>query len=245
MSASSFSTGQLSALAQEHQRWIRESFDPARIVSVGSPPLQEAYERFSTSQLGFPSLPANLAEQLMALREWRYVANFPGEELLALEEVREHRQLESCKYGYLLSFHQREVVEALDSMTDHCLLLDHSGHGINSYAVHFLMMFGPVRLFLQMGWGGVYQNNEAAAATIQEVFGLVDVLLHTLDAYLTCYGTLPEENMYMITSNMRGGWDFGVGACGERNDRTATPKQVLQDAIEWLQHQVEEGAARL
>ena len=32
------------------------------------------------------------------------------------------------------------------------LLLGHAGHGIQSYAIHYYVVRGPLALFLQIGW---------------------------------------------------------------------------------------------
>lgn len=239
--SSDISSGRLFPSAQEYQGWIRDAYGPEQIEDMGSSSLREAYHLFNSRQLGFPTLPALFAEQFVTLREWCYAAHFPGDELLALEDFQGRISRESCKYGYQLYFSPREVVEALDSMVDNCLLLDHSGHGINSHAIHLLMMFGPVRLFLQMGWGGAYLDNEAAATSIQKVFVLVNELLHTLDNYLTLYGILPKHNMYIVGSDLKGGYEFAVGTFGCEVGSAATPTQVLLDAIKWLQTQLDEG----
>jgi hypothetical protein len=41
------------------------------------------------------------------------------------------------------------------------LLVAHDGHGINSYAVHLYLVLRPVRLLLQLAWGGVYMGPDA------------------------------------------------------------------------------------
>ncbi len=53
-------------------------------------------------------------------------------------------------------------------------VLSHSGHGVNSYAIQYYLVLGGLRAFLHLGWGGVYMDANATAASIAECFSLAD-----------------------------------------------------------------------
>jgi hypothetical protein len=54
------------------------------------------------------------------------------------------------------------------------VVIAHSGHGANSYAIQYYLVSGALRLFLHLGWGGVYADAKADASKIQECFSLAD-----------------------------------------------------------------------
>jgi hypothetical protein len=43
------------------------------------------------------------------------------------------------------------------------LVIGHGGHGVNSYALSYYLVRGPLALFIDAMWGGAYTNNELRA----------------------------------------------------------------------------------
>jgi hypothetical protein len=56
------------------------------------------------------------------------------------------------------------------------------GHGINSYSMNFFVVRGPLALFLQEAWDGVYMDREEQRGLITEEFQLCAQLLAEVDA---------------------------------------------------------------
>jgi hypothetical protein len=45
---------------------------------------------------------------------------------------------------------------------------------VNSYAIQYYIVLGGLRMFLHLGWGGVYMDADAATSKIAECFSLAD-----------------------------------------------------------------------
>jgi hypothetical protein len=69
---------------------------------------------------------------------------------------------------------QHYIHEAESSLVNDYVILSHSGHGFNSYAIQYYLVRGSLRMFLHLGWGGAYADAEKDAATIRECFSLAD-----------------------------------------------------------------------
>src|SRR5665811_378711 len=57
----------------------------------------------------------------------------------------------------------REVVKGQPS--DY-LAVSHAGHGANSYSINYQILVGPLALFAQTLWGGVYLDNAMASEMV-------------------------------------------------------------------------------
>ncbi len=107
----------------------------------------EAFLR--TEGLSLPALPPGLAAQL---RE-RAPGLYSTRELAAPAY-----SLEAHVDGLLHSTHPGDyAVLAMD------------GHGIQSWAFHYYLVHGPLALFVQLPWGGVYTDVADARAEIERV----------------------------------------------------------------------------
>ena len=97
--------------------------------------LDDARGLFEDRGLGFPTIPDPLAEQLAKRSEWCFAT----------------RELDLWPYEF--ESYVKEAAAA--SLADYAVVA-HAGHGSNSWAIHYYLVHGSVRLFLQLGWGGVY-----------------------------------------------------------------------------------------
>jgi hypothetical protein len=50
------------------------------------------------------------------------------------------------------------VEEALSGGCEDYVAVGHAGHGINSYAIHYFLLYRQVALFSQTPWGGAYMG---------------------------------------------------------------------------------------
>ena len=92
------------------------------------------------------------------------------------------------------------VQEAATSNVDDYLLLGQAGHGMQSYAMHYYLVEGQLALFLQMAWGGAYDDGEADRAAIAEQFALIPQLYNVV-----LESELPEDARLVVAlSDMHG-----------------------------------------
>ncbi len=61
----------------------------------------------------------------------------------------------------------RYVTEAVALPVDDYVAISHSGHGANSYGLNYHLVYGPIAIFAQTSWGGVYMDAEASAADVR------------------------------------------------------------------------------
>jgi hypothetical protein len=60
--------------------------------------------------------------------------------------------------------------EALRGPVPSYLAVSHAGHGANSYSINVHLVHGPLALFTQTSWGGVYMDNDEAVARMAVQF---------------------------------------------------------------------------
>ena len=99
--------------------------------------IDKAKQLFQKAGLSFPPIPPELSSQLKEQSEWLFST----------------RPIEVSPYIL-----RHYVDEAEKSAVKDYALLAHSGHGVNSYAIQYYLVDGPLRMFLHLGWGGVYMN---------------------------------------------------------------------------------------
>ena len=114
---------------------------------------ENAKKLFLQAGLAFPKLPDELAGQLEKRQEWLYST----------------RNIAISPYDL-----QHYVREATRGPVDNYVILSHSGHGVNSYAIQYYLVWNGLRMFLFLGWGGVYMDSKADAAKIRHCFALAD-----------------------------------------------------------------------
>ena len=118
--------------------------------------LEQARQLFKDAGLAFPTIPDKLAVQLKKRGPWLFST-------CALETS-----------PYNLSYYERESEQTHGK---EYAVLCHSGHGVNSYAIQYYLVCGPLRMFLFLGWGGAYMDADAAAPQIRECFSLADQIV--------------------------------------------------------------------
>ena len=106
--------------------------------------IEKARRLFQESGLAFPTVPDSLAARLRERRRWLFST----------------RTLKTSPYDLDFYLHEGDSAPAAYAV------LAHSGHGVNSYAIQYYLVCGPLRLFLHLAWGGVYTDAAEAAARI-------------------------------------------------------------------------------
>jgi hypothetical protein len=106
---------------------------------------------WESEQLPFPPVPEHLAARLAS----------------AGPHVFSTRALAFTPYD--LNAFVQEIED--DTKPEDYAVVGFDGHGINSWAAHYYVVNGPLALFLQLPWGGVYDDAKAAREEIVQMFG--------------------------------------------------------------------------
>jgi len=183
----------------------------ARMAALrGLTGIEKARQLFRQAGLAFPTIPKQLAARLKERGEW----------VFATREVK--------IWPYNLDDYVRE---SHDAPGDYAVLC-HSGHGVNSYAVQYYLVYGPLRMFLFLGWGGLYLNAEAAASKIRKCFSLADQIVQ---AVMTVKKLKVGGQVTIVGSDFYGSYWFVSGQSREK-ERSAfkDPAEVLTEVLHWL-----------
>lgn len=113
-------------------------------------PTELARTLFQEEGLPFPPAPAALASQLQTA----------GDHVFAT------RKIDVTPYG-IESF--RNEASSDPALQDY-VLVGFDGYGVNSWAVHYYLVEGPLALFVQLPWGGAYVDADQARERIARVF---------------------------------------------------------------------------
>jgi len=180
---------------------------------MGMTDLEEAKYLFKTSGLAFPKIPEKLATQLKKRDRWLFST----------------REIQMSPYN--LDFY---VNEPSGPQEEDYVVLAHSGHGLNSYAIQYYVVLGFLRMFLHLGWGGVYSNAEADSARIRSCFSLADEIVKDVESSDASH--IPEP-MSIVCSTFYGSHWSALGEMhrGKDWDRI-DPAKVLEEALDWLRN---------
>jgi hypothetical protein len=196
--------------------------------------IEKARRLFQDKGLAFPTIPEQFAGQLKERGQWVFST----------------RSMEVSPYN--LGYYVREVDQT--GVEDYAVL-SHSGHGVNSYAIQYYLVHGYLRIFLHLGWGGMYMNKKYAETTIHECFSIADRLVRAAQSvgsfhageHLTVVGST-FYGSYWLTPGKTRTWAFCVDvensealpstillAASDRKDFLfAAPQGVLTEALGWL-----------
>ena len=171
--------------------------------------VEKARTLFEEAGLAFPDIPQELAERLKEQDKWLFAT----------------REVSISPYNL-----EHYVCEA--NVKDY-VILSHSGHGVNSYAIQYYVVYKILRMFLHLGWGGVYMDAKAAATKIHDCFSLANEIIPVAQASRGGAGWGPANNrgvgllrelLVLPGENRR---DEVEGAEG--------PALVLAGALRWFQ----------
>ena len=87
-----------------------------------------------------------------------------------------------------------------------------------------------VRIFLHLGWGGVYMDADAAASKIRECFSLADEIVALATMKLKA-----GERLTIVGSDFYASYWFASGQSRRKEIRGFKgPAQVLTEVLHWL-----------
>jgi hypothetical protein len=174
--------------------------------------LEKARKLFCEAGLSFPKIPESFAAQFKELDNW----------LFSTREI--------STSPYLLNYY---VAEFDRTQIKDYVVLAHTGHGVNSYALQYYVVCANLGMFLHLGWGGVYAEPEADKAVIRESFSLADKILLAAETV----GRFKNNGRMKIVA-----CDFddshwsppGNQLAKKESDSSKRPAEVLADALHWL-----------
>ncbi len=179
--------------------------------------INKARELFSSAGLAFPALPDELAVKLKERDEWVFCT----------------RPIRMWPYELDRYVHQSQRRQIRDYA-----LLSHSGHGINSYAIQYYLVHGPMRMFLHLGWGGVYEDHEEEAAKIRTCFLKADEVVQAI--VQGAAGFHAGEHLTIVGSDFYGSYWISPGPGRQKieisRDRPSveSPLAALTEVLHWL-----------
>lgn len=124
------------------------------------------------------------------------------------------------------------VKEAETKRLSDYVLLTHAGHGVNSYAIHYYVIRGPLRLFLQLAWGGIYEDQRKTTVAVNQCFKLADRLLELVETK-GHRNLLPNDRMLIAASDFYG-WRWLWSGNIEKKGHNKKPKELLKLVLKSL-----------
>lgn len=124
--------------------------------------LEEARHTFSEAGLSLPPVPQRFISKLRTIEKWCFAT----------------RRIEPMQ----MYFFDRYIPEALTGQCKDYVAFCHAGHGINSYALTYHLVDGPLILMVQTGWGGAYSDNAVASARVEAQFARCAALIDSVEA---------------------------------------------------------------
>jgi hypothetical protein len=164
---------------------------------------------FQEAGLAFPDIPAELAGSLKEQDKWLFST----------------REISMSPYNL------RYYVDEMG--TKDYAILSHSGHGVNSYAIQYYLVYKALRMFLHLGWGGAYMDFKADATKIHESFALANEIIPIVQDVRT----IPAgDRLTIVGSDFYGSyWSLPGRNRREGPEGSKGPAVVLARALRWLQ----------
>ena len=171
--------------------------------------VEKARTLFEEAGLAFPDIPQELAERLKERDKW----------LFATREV----SISPYDLEHYLG----------EAKVEDYLILSHAGHGVNSYAIQYYVVYNSLRMFLHLGWGGVYMDAKAAATKIHDCFSLANEIIPLGRQAEAIPG---RDRLTIVGSDFFGSyWSLPGGNRRDEIEGAKGPAIVLALALRWLQ----------
>ena len=173
--------------------------------------IEKSRQLFQEAGLTFPKIPDELAACLKKQDEWLFST----------------RKIEMSPYNL-----QHYIRELDETHVEDYIVLSHSGHSANSYAIQYYLVHGTLEMFLHLGWGGVYMDNEKAASKINDCFSIADKIV---PAAQTAENFQAQARMRIVGSDFYGRYWFVTGKNGQKESKDPKgPAEVLTEALHWM-----------
>ena len=116
---------------------------------------------------------------------------------------------------------------------------------MNSYAIHYYVVRGLLRLFLQTQWGGVYQDKSVATARVNACFRRAAELVSAIEDAGRRRKLRLNDRVVVVASDFYGGScqlpGEEVGGTRVRPDRSDLPEELMTRALHWCSDRAQSG----
>ena len=126
----------------------------------------ELTTKFTEAGLPLPPIPAELRARLRTESDWCW-------------STKPIDGLDMYMFFDLDHEGRRFLIDVLHDRVEDYAAVSHAGQGINSYAINFHLVHGPLAILMQVGWGGVYMDNEQAALELSGYWSQIAEMLDT------------------------------------------------------------------
>lgn len=181
--------------------------------------LTEAQHFFTQQGLPFPYIPPEMRPAIHRIGEAVYGTHEHAESLYDIAPF---------------------VEEAATQPVEDYILLGEAGHGINSYAIHYYLVRGPLAVFIQKSWGGAYTDVRQAEKDIAETFHRVEQLVDAVAAAQQ-RGVFPPGARLIVTDSSFYGssWIYLEQQTAPgmifRMEQWQTGHKALREALHWVE----------
>ncbi|WP_395739573.1 hypothetical protein [Prosthecobacter sp.] len=175
--------------------------------------LEKARAALLGAGLTFPQIPETLAVALKEKERWVFST----------------RDVKMSPYDI-----DNHVKESYDPPSPY-VVLAHAGYGFNSYVITYYLVFGPLRLFLHLGFGGAYMNEKEDVIKIRECFSLADQIF---EAAKTSGKLFPDEYLTVVCSDFYANyWGLSLPERSRlSNESQESPEEFLAKILKWLKN---------
>ena len=174
--------------------------------------IEKAERLFREAKLPFPTIPEELAARLKENQDWLFST----------------REINVSPYD--LEDYVREID---DPSVEDYVVLAHSGHGVNSYALQYYVVCGALRMFLHLAWGGAYMDAKEDGAKVRKCFSLADDIIRAEKDWEKEHS---GERLTIVCSDFYGSyWSNVEEGRGAHESNAKHPTQVLNEVLRWLQ----------
>ena len=148
-------------------------------------------ETFREAGLAAPPIPTRFEASLQALGPWWFATNDVSPAAMYLFET-----------DFLLKL--------LTGHVDDFVAVSHAGHGANSYALSYFLVDGPLALFLQTAWDGVFTDEKKAESAWRLLVSRVERLIQAAQSATPGDAGGAEERLVVVNSDFRGGGSWAL-----------------------------------
>jgi hypothetical protein len=187
---------------------------------------------FRRNGLVFPEIPTPLRARLRRRSSWCYAT----------------RPVRNSPYNF-----PDWTGEALLTHPRPFALVAHAGHGMDSYALHYFLVWPPLQLFIQVAWGNAH-GSPTDASDFETSIHLANRLVTAVERSQDRLQLEPDERITVSCSTLTGIEWVVVGVAGRRGldvrfdrdkreqgtvgsprDTSPSPKGVLQLMLNWCE----------
>lgn len=194
------------------ERILKKLFDFLTNKRYADSDLEVAKALFQDAGLAFPTLPEKLALNLKERDRWVF----------------------STRRVWVSPYNLQKYVKELNiyPVRDYAIL-SHSGYGSNSYAIQYYLVYGNLKMFLYLGWGGTYMDRKNDSTQIKTCFALADKIVQLAQ---TSDKLQKGDKLKIVCSDFRGSYWSAPNIEANYDDTSSIkPEEVLTEVLDWLQ----------